>query len=139
MTSEQDSPPSDERFGEGHEPDESVYRTPPPRTVTIAATLWISLGALLVAGMVYYALDPRSAPLSTGLLTLVVWIGVGVAFIVLGKLMRQGSTRARTALTVMGIVSLAGLWTALLVVPAIVLQFRPASSAWFKAINTGKP
>ncbi|WP_165974961.1 cytochrome d ubiquinol oxidase subunit II [Nonomuraea deserti] len=143
MTSEhgphdQDEPPDQDESPEQDEPpehDASVYCTPPPRTVTIASTVWICFGALLAAGVIFTALSPDSPPLSTGPIALLLWIGVAVALIVLAKLMRQGSTGARTALTVLGAVSLFGIWTVLFVAPAIVLQFLPDSNAWFRTVN----
>ncbi|MEQ4723816.1 hypothetical protein [Nonomuraea sp. B19D2] len=129
-----DTPPQDQ-LSDPSEQDASVYWTPPPRAVTVASTLWICLGVLLAFAMIYEFFGPGSVPLSTGWLSLALWFGVGVAVIVLAKLMRQGSTGARIALTVLGAVMLLGIWTALLVVPAIVLQFRPNSNAWFQAVN----
>ncbi|MEO3790704.1 hypothetical protein ABGB14_10850 [Nonomuraea sp. B10E15] len=119
------------------EQDASVYWTPAPRTVTIASTVWICFGGLLAAGVIFTALSPDSPPLSTGPFALLLWIGVAVAMIVLAKLMRQGSTGARTALTVLGVVALVGIWTVLFVVPAIVLQFLPGSNAWFRTVKGG--
>ncbi|MFI6537947.1 hypothetical protein ACIBHY_36225 [Nonomuraea sp. NPDC050547] len=141
MTSDHGSTPSDDghdRSSQQPEPveqDASAYWTPPPRPVTIASVLWICLGWILAISTVYYVLNPQSPALSGGLVAPALLVGVAVAFIVLGKHMRQGNIAARIALTVLGAMSLIGIWTVLFVVPAIVLQFLPGSSAWFQAVN----
>ncbi|MFI0423512.1 hypothetical protein [Spongiactinospora sp. 9N601] len=143
MTSERESTPSDE----SHEPPPQHHRpgpleheaslnwTPPPRTVSIASTLWICYGAILAISTILYFLNPRSAPLYTGSFTLFLLAGYGVVLIVLAKLMRRGNAGARIALTVLGALTLFGIWTALFIVPAIVLQFLTKSNAWFQAVN----
>ncbi|MFI7128379.1 hypothetical protein ACIBQ1_21940 [Nonomuraea sp. NPDC050153] len=62
-----------------------------------------------------------------------------MAFIVLAKFMREGSDAARITLTVLGSMFLLTFWPILFVIPAIVLQFRPASSAWFQAVKAAAP
>jgi hypothetical protein len=103
--------------------------------MTAASVLWICYGALLALAMLSYLLNPRSALLGAGPLAPILWIGVAVGLIVLARRMRRGSTGARTALTVLGALTLIGIWTALFVVPAIVLQFSAKSNAWFQAVN----
>ncbi|MET7338369.1 hypothetical protein [Nonomuraea sp. NPDC005650] len=107
--------------------------------MTIASTLWICFGSVLGIVMVYSALGPRQPMESVDLFPVAVWIGVAVAFIVLAKFMREGSDGARVALTVLGSMFLLTLWPVLFVIPAIVLQFRPTSSAWFQAVKMTAP
>ncbi|WP_344901519.1 hypothetical protein [Actinomadura meridiana] len=104
-----------------------------PRTIKIASILWICLGVILILGMLAQLGQPYSVTLNP--LVPPILIGVGIAFIVLATRMRAGSTGARTALTVLGAILLLGLWTALLIIPAMALQARPSSRAWFHAVN----
>ncbi|MFF4624424.1 hypothetical protein [Nonomuraea jabiensis] len=136
-----DDPPQDHLSDPAEQAAAMDWTPPPPRprTVTIASTLWICLGSVLGLAMIYSAFGPGQPTLSTGMSTVVVWIGVAVTFIVLAKFMREGSDGARIALTVLGSMFLLGIWPALVVIPAIVLQFRPASNAWFQAVKAGRP
>ncbi|MEV4578003.1 hypothetical protein AB0K16_32630 [Nonomuraea jabiensis] len=136
-----DNPPQDQPSGPAEQAAATDWTPPPARpwTVTIASALWICLGSVLGLAMISFALGPEQLTLSTGLFTVVVWIGVAVTFIVLAKFMREGSDGARIALTVLGSMFLLGLWPALFVLPAVVLQFRPASNAWFQAVKAGRP
>jgi hypothetical protein len=124
MTSESESAP----YTEGSEP------PPRPSSVTTAVRLWIWLGVLLILATLFVLGSPQSN-LSTGPAAPLIVFGAGVAFILLARLMGRGNRNARTALTVLGCVLLIGIWTALFVVPALILQFRPRSSAWFEAIG----
>lgn len=106
-----------------------------PQTVTIASVLWICLGVLLALAAIGYLVGPRHARLSTDPIAPLIVLGIGVIFVVLASRMRRGENGSRIALTVLGAILLFGIWTALFVIPAIVLQFRSDSNAWFHALN----
>ncbi|MQA03514.1 MAG: hypothetical protein GEV07_12605 [Streptosporangiales bacterium] len=81
--------------------------------------------------------QPRQGPDSTNVSPWVFVLlgGVGVAVIVLAAAMRRGaSSWVRMTLTVVGCLFAFGLWPMLLVIPAIVLQFKAPSNAWFTAL-----
>jgi hypothetical protein len=99
-----------------------------PVTVTAASVLWIVLGSMLSLGAVGFLGSPEGANVSLAAIALVV--ALGVLFVVLGVRLRRGGD-TRVILTVLGGLLSIALWPALLVVPAIVLQFRPSSKAWF--------
>jgi hypothetical protein len=109
---------------------------PRPRTVSIASGLWIALGVIFVLGTISYLGSPQPAALTAGPIIPDLLLVMGGAFIVLGSRMRRGRRNNRTALTVLGAIALIGLWPVLLVVPAIVLQYRPDSTAWLRAVGT---
>jgi hypothetical protein len=90
---------------------------------------------IFVLGMIGYLGSPQSAGLATGPIVPSFFIVMGVVFIALGSRMRRGRRDTRTALTVFGSISLIGVWTVLFVVPAIVLQYRPESTAWLRAVS----
>lgn len=99
-----------------------------PGTVTAASVLWIVLGSLLSLGAVGQLGAPAGVDIPFGAVALV--LALGVLLIVLGVRLRRGSD-TRVGLTIVGALLSLGLWPALLTVPAIVLQFRPSSKAWF--------
>lgn len=104
--------------------------------MTAASVLWIILGSMLSLGAVGYLGSPQGANVSLAAIALV--LGLGVLFIVLAVRLRRGGD-TRVILTVLGGLSSLGLWPALLVVPAIVLQFRPSSKAWFDSRRSPMP
>ncbi len=112
-----------------------------PRAVTAASVLWICLGVLLaldtnrqlMLDTNWQLVDLRTAAVNS--ISVLLEMGAGAAFIVLASFLLRGSNRAGTALIVLGASLLLFCWPALFVVPAIVLQFRPRSSAWFNAVN----
>lgn len=120
-------------FSSGSPPGE-----PPPRptVLTVATVLWIVLGALLALGAIWYLGTPGGSTLSTGPLAPILAAIVGVTFIVFGIRLRGGSNGARTVLTVLGCLLLLGIWSAPLVVPALILQYHRSSSAWLQAVRT---
>lgn len=117
-----------------------------PTPVMVAAVLWIILGAITSLGGLGLLAEMVNAPYSStygggagaipsGSLVVV----VGVATIALGHRLRQGYGGVRIGLTCLGMVSLLGGVTVLLVVPAVTLQFLPVSNAWFRAVNPRRP
>lgn len=108
---------------------------PRPGAVTAAWVLWICLGVLFALGGLW-ALFTYSASLSTGPFAPLMVTAFGVALVLVARQFGDGSKRARVALTVMGIIALVGMWTVVLVLPALVLQFLPASSTWFDAARS---
>jgi len=100
-----------------------------PGQLRLAAGLWIALGVATVLGaLAFYGQNPSLEPVAVLLV-----IGFGVLFVVLAVVMRRGSSAARIWLTVLGGAYCVVLWPALLVIPAVVLQFRPTSGAWLAA------
>lgn len=111
-----------------------------PQAVTAASVLWIILGGVLIAGAIGEAAElsayaPDGAGASAGGFVIV----VGVVLIILATRMRRGKEGARTALTVIGSILMLALWPILLVVPALILQFRPDNKAWFAANRPPPP
>jgi nitrogen fixation/metabolism regulation signal transduction histidine kinase len=106
-----------------------------PRTIAIASVLWICLGAILILGTIYQLGEPEYAVAPVNPLVPLVLIALGGAFIWLAIRLRGGNTSARTALTVLGALSMLALWPALLVIPAMILQTRQSSRAWFHALD----
>lgn len=102
--------------------------TDPPKAVRTAARLWSVLGGLIAISMVVPLSDPEhyNAPAASA----VFYICYGVAMIVLARRLRRGHD-TRITLALGSMLPLLGLFPALLVVPALVLQWRGASNAWF--------
>lgn len=66
-------------------------------------------------------------------------IVLGVLTLVLGVLLLGGSNRVRVLITVVGLLDmLMVLFGALFVLAALVLQFLPASNAWWRARDAGR-
>lgn len=124
--------PTDE--GHGVRPPADQAPLVRPRAMTIASGLWTCLGVLFILGAIGWHGSPESAEVSTGPIVLLVVIGFGVTFIVCASRLRRGHEEARIALTALGIISLIGIWTALLVIPALVLQHRPAGREWLDSV-----
>jgi hypothetical protein len=109
-----------------------------PRELAIAAALWLALGIVLAVGSLWYGLgtsSPSPYEVRPSSLAVLLVIGLGVVFIVGSRRLRRGGGRARIVLTILGGLFLFALWPALLVVPALVLQYRPASNAWFQQLG----
>lgn len=107
------------------------YQVPRPGTVTAAAVLWICNGVLLT---VTFSLEALRAYGMHGDVT-----RAGLAFVLttgalliwrFGSRLRYGHDN-RVTLTVLGALSGLGIVTLVFVVPAIVLQYLPASRQWF--------
>lgn len=131
-------PPHVERQGP---PEPNRPQAGRPRTVTAASVLWIILGVTLVAGGIGES-AATSANFPGGpadAAAVVVVAGIGVIFIVLAARMRRGRQDARTALTVIGSISMIFLWPIVLVVPALILQYRRGNKAWFAANRPPSP
>ncbi|MGH3391905.1 MAG: hypothetical protein ACRDOO_23790 [Actinomadura sp.] len=90
--------------------------------------LWSVLGWLLSLGAVGFVITPDGA--GTSLVAIALVLGLGILIIALGSRLRRG-VDTRVVLTVLGSMLMLAIWPVLLVVPAIVLQFRPGSKAWF--------
>jgi hypothetical protein len=143
-----DAGPPSETPGRGSVGPGSALLPAPPRSIRIASVLWICLGvvALLIplsvqqtdpayeGGSASDQLYDRPFTFLVELLTPLIWAGA-VAIIVLGQRVRRGSERARRWLPVLGAVSLVLCWPALFYVPALMLQSRPESKAWFDAVD----
>lgn len=99
--------------------------------------LWMILNGFLALGSIgqYMALSasyPAGSP-NVGSLSLI--FCTGVAGFIVALQLRKGSTAARTTMTILGAFQLLGIFTAVLIVPALILQYRPSSNAWFRAMN----
>lgn len=132
MANDSDIDPTDE--GHGVRPPNDQDPLVRPRAMTIASGLWTCLGVMFVLGAIAWYGSPESAELNTGPIVPLLVIGFGVAFIVYASRLRRGHEEARVALTALGAISLIGIWTALLVIPALVLQHRPASREWLDSV-----
>lgn len=117
-----------------------------PRPLGIAAALWLVVGVLFVlaslGGFAQISLGMADDPIMLIMVPLILLFGIG--FIVLSRLLKRGRD-TRIALTAIGtLMALFWLWTVqifavallLLVVPAIVLQFRPDSGRWLANART---
>ncbi len=102
-----------------------------PGLVTAAVALWALLGVLLIGTALLFVLalivpsaDPGSGALPViGAIVLLAAAGVGT--VVCARLLRHGSRRARTVLTVLGSV--------LAVVGLVQVTFRGVGGSWFVA------
>jgi hypothetical protein len=107
------------------------HHVPPPGTVTTASVLWVANGVLVTLAFAYQGLQYLGTYGDVGAATFCgVFVAGGVLIWRFGSRLRHGHDK-RTVLTVLGAVSGLALFTLLLVVPAIVLQYRPASRRWF--------
>lgn len=105
-----------------------------PGPLMAACVLWIVFGALLALGVVGLAVSP-SFNTATGPLAYLLVGGVAVTILVLGIAMLRGAgNAARITLTVLGGLFCIGIWPAVFVVPAIVLQFQRRRTAYFTAL-----
>ncbi|WP_242902647.1 hypothetical protein [Actinomadura terrae] len=100
-------------------------------TVTIAAVLWILEGGVVAFAAVT---GPLISPIYNISLMLFL-LGYGTAMIIAASRMMRGSERARTTVTIMGCLMLIGIWTVVLIVPALILQYLSNSRAWFHTVN----
>jgi hypothetical protein len=111
-----------------------------PRPLGIAAALWLVVGVLFVlggfGGFAQIGVGMVDDPIMLVMVPVILLVGIG--FVVLSRLLKRGRD-TRIALTAIGtIVVLFWLWSVkilalpllLLVVPAIVLQYRPDSGRW---------
>ncbi|TDD35969.1 hypothetical protein E1287_12420 [Actinomadura sp. KC06] len=105
---------------------------PRPSSVTVAAALWMILGMTLVLGVLAL---PRTTFLVYEIPTRIILFGYGVTMVISAGRMLRGSDRARFTVTVMGCLLLIGIWNALLIVPALILQYRPRSREWFRFVD----
>ncbi|MGA6167013.1 hypothetical protein [Amycolatopsis magusensis] len=97
-----------------------------PSSVTAAAVLWIVLGVwLTVTG--FGALPIRQIPFGVALVVLV----AGLAVWWLGAALKRGAD-VRTAAAVLGLVTAVMVLPVVFALPAIILQYRPASRRWFE-------
>ena len=108
---------------------------PRPTVLTVASVLWIVLGAMFALAGIWYLGTPEGMTSSTGPWAPLLLSLVGVAIVFFGIRLMRGSGGARTVLTVLGCLLLIGIWTVLLVVPALILQYQRSSSAWLQAVR----
>ena len=107
------------------------YQAPRPGTVTAAAVLWICDGVLLTVAFGFEALRAYGIDGDVTRAAVAVVLTVGAALIWrFGSRLRFGHDN-RVTLTVLGALSGLGIVTLIFVVPAIVLQYLPASRQWF--------
>lgn len=107
------------------------YVEPRPGAVTAAAVLWITEGVLLTLAYGFEALRAFGTEGDVVRGTFACAFTVGAALLWrFGSRLRHGHDN-RAALTALGAVSGLAIVTLVLVVPAIVLQYRPASRRWF--------
>ncbi|MFD0205448.1 MULTISPECIES: hypothetical protein [Saccharothrix] len=109
-------------------PPPAAYHVPRPGTVTAAAVLWISEGVLLTLAYGFEALRAFGTygDVTRGTFAL----AFAVVIWRFGSRLRFGYDN-RAVLTVLGALSGLAIITLLFVVPAIVLQYLPASRRWF--------
>ncbi|MEQ7011167.1 hypothetical protein ABN028_33840 [Actinopolymorpha sp. B17G11] len=103
-----------------------------PRAVTVAAGLWLALGIVLAVAALWYWAQQSGTGASLSPVVVFLVVGLGVVFVVASTRLRRGSAVARIVLTVLGGLFILALWPIPVVVPAVVLQFLPASNAWFR-------
>ncbi len=112
-------------------PAQAGYQAPRPGAVTAAAVLWVIEGVLLALSFGFEAL--RSFGTYGDVVRAAFAAALTVGAVVMwrfGNRLRYGRDH-RAALTVLGVLSGVAIITLPLAVPAIVLQYLPASRRWF--------
>lgn len=99
--------------------------------------LWMVLNGILALGSVgeYLAASTSYEADPPEVSSLALVFGSGVAGFIVATQLRKGSNAARTTMTILGAFQLLGIFTVVFVAPAIILQYLPSSSAWFRAVN----
>lgn len=117
-------------------------RTNRPGPITAAMVLWIIIGVLLVlSSLAGVGNLPETGDIARAIgqrIGVGLFAGLGIALIVLSVRLGRGSSGARVALTVLGVISMFGLVTIPLAVTALILQFRPSSSAWLATVAAAR-
>lgn len=114
-----------------------------PTVVSVASGLWLALGVvfLLFAALALQQVAVGFADDPIALLFPPVFLLLGVAFLVLARLLRRGRDTRIVLAVLGGVVAVAALLffrllavpLLLVVVPAVVLQYRPAAARWLAA------
>jgi hypothetical protein len=103
---------------------------PPPASVTAAAKLWSIVAGVCTFAYAFAAFGgfaQGNGPLAVAAVALAAVSAVCWRF---GQDLRAGHDR-RTGLAVFGILASLSLIPLVLVIPALILQYRPASNRWF--------
>lgn len=101
-----------------------------PAAVTAASVLWVVLGVFLALAYGYWTAVSLAVGNDLAALFAACLAAVAVGISRLGQGLRHGRDERRV-LTVIGILTCLSLVPLVLVVPAIVLQYRPSSRHWF--------
>ncbi|HEY3681530.1 MAG TPA: hypothetical protein VGL93_00740 [Streptosporangiaceae bacterium] len=110
----------------------SDRQLPPPAQVTAAVALWICTGVLTLAVCVLLLLNAPGAT-DGGMARGTVPGMAAIVCLCVANRLRYASRSTRGWLTGLGVVMLAGVVPIPFVVAAVVLQYLPASNAWFRA------